>query len=108
MLGGCSNVTEDDVAKPLVDDRVCLAGILFVLKTRIAWEDFPCEMNGKRGRERDWMRPSFCPVPVSAPAMDRPGGTGLVDREVIERPAGHGMLVRSAGEKADWRLPPYW
>jgi transposase len=29
---------------PPVDDRVCLTGILFVLKTGIAWEDFPCEM----------------------------------------------------------------
>lgn len=30
--------------KPPVPDRVCLSGILFVLKTGIAWEDFPCEM----------------------------------------------------------------
>jgi transposase len=30
--------------KPPVDDRVCLRGILFVLKTGIAWEDFPCEL----------------------------------------------------------------
>ena len=29
---------------PPVDDRVCLTGILFVLKTGIPWEDFPCEM----------------------------------------------------------------
>ena len=29
---------------PRVDDRVCLTGILFVLKTGIPWEDFPCEM----------------------------------------------------------------
>ena len=26
------------------DDRTCLTGILFVLKTGIGWEDFPCEM----------------------------------------------------------------
>src|SRR5438093_8029121 len=65
-----SGVTEDAMPKPLVDDelwaivepllppheprpaggkppvadRVCLSGILFVLKTGIAWEDFPCEM----------------------------------------------------------------
>jgi transposase len=32
------------VGKPRADDRVCLTGILFVLKTGIAWEDFPCEM----------------------------------------------------------------
>lgn len=27
-----------------VEDRTCLTGILFVLKTGIQWEDFPCEM----------------------------------------------------------------
>jgi len=30
--------------QPPVDDRVCLTGILFVLKTGIPWEDFPQEM----------------------------------------------------------------
>ena len=30
--------------KPPIDDRVCFTGILFVLKTGIPWEDFPCEM----------------------------------------------------------------
>ena len=30
--------------QPPVDDRVCLTGILFVLKTGIGWEDFPQEM----------------------------------------------------------------
>jgi transposase len=29
---------------PPTDDRVCLTGILFVLKTGIGWEDFPQEM----------------------------------------------------------------
>jgi transposase len=29
---------------PRVDDRVCLTGILFLLKTGIPWEDFPQEM----------------------------------------------------------------
>ncbi len=32
------------VGKPRVPDRVCLTGILFVLKTGIPWEDFPHEM----------------------------------------------------------------
>jgi hypothetical protein len=27
-----------------VDDRVCFAGILFVRKAGIAWEDLPAEM----------------------------------------------------------------
>lgn len=29
---------------PRVDDRTCLRGIIFVLKTGIAWEDFPQEL----------------------------------------------------------------
>jgi len=32
------------VGKPRVNNRVCLTGILFVLKTGIPWEDFPQEM----------------------------------------------------------------
>ena len=30
--------------RPPADDRAALGGILFVLKTGIPWEDFPCEM----------------------------------------------------------------
>ena len=30
--------------QPRVPDRVCLTGVLFVLKTGIGWEDFPQEM----------------------------------------------------------------
>ena len=30
--------------RPRLDDRKCLTGILFVLKTGIAWEDLPLEM----------------------------------------------------------------
>jgi transposase len=32
------------VGKPRVSDRVCLTGIIFVLKTGLPWEDFPQEM----------------------------------------------------------------
>lgn len=46
--------------KPPVDDRVCLTGILFVLKTGIGWEDFPCEMGccgmTLLNRLRQWQR----------------------------------------------------
>jgi len=46
--------------KPPTDDRVCLAGILFVLKTGLAWEDFPCEMGccgmTLLNRLRQWQR----------------------------------------------------
>lgn len=46
--------------QPPVPDRVCLSGLLFVLKTGIGWEDFPQEM-GCCGmtlwnRLRDWQR----------------------------------------------------
>jgi transposase len=46
--------------KPRTPDRVCLSGILFVLKTGIPWEDFPQEM-GCCGmtlwnRLHEWMR----------------------------------------------------
>ena len=45
---------------PAVNNRVCLTGILFVLKTGIPWEDFPQEM-GCCGmtlwnRLADWQR----------------------------------------------------
>src|SRR5215468_3670473 len=42
-----------------IDDRKCLTGILFVLKTGIGWEDLPAEMGCGSGmtcwrRLRDW------------------------------------------------------
>jgi transposase len=45
--------------RPPVDDRSALAGILFVLKTGIGWEDLPQEMGCGSGmtcwrRLRDW------------------------------------------------------
>lgn len=45
--------------RPPVPNRACLSGILFVLKTGIAWEDLPGEMNCGSGmtcwrRLRDW------------------------------------------------------
>jgi transposase len=45
--------------RPRVPDRACLTGILFVLKTGIAWEDVPVEMGCGSGvtcwrRLRDW------------------------------------------------------
>jgi transposase len=47
--------------RPPVPDRACLAGILFVLKTGIGWEDLPAEMGCGSGmtcwrRLRDWHR----------------------------------------------------
>lgn len=49
----------DRPGRKRLDDRRCLIGILFVLKTGIAWEDLPAEMNCGCGmtcwrRLRDW------------------------------------------------------
>jgi transposase len=46
--------------RPRVSDRACLAGIVFVLRTGIAWNDLPAEL-GASGptcwrRLRDWQR----------------------------------------------------
>jgi transposase len=38
------HVPSPNGGRPRVSDRICLTGILFVLKTGIPWEDFPCEM----------------------------------------------------------------
>jgi transposase len=51
--------------QPRKDDRLCLSGILFVLKTGIGWEDFPQEM-GCCGmtlwnRLDEWMRAGVWP-----------------------------------------------
>jgi transposase len=51
--------------KPRTPDRVCLTGILFVLKTGIPWEDFPQEM-GCCGmtlwnRLHEWIRAGVWP-----------------------------------------------
>jgi transposase len=45
--------------RPPADDRACLRGVLFVLKTGIPWEDLPSEVFGVSGmtcwrRLRDW------------------------------------------------------
>jgi transposase len=45
--------------RPRADDRACLRGILFVLKTGIQWEELPSEVFGVSGmtcwrRLRDW------------------------------------------------------
>ena len=64
--------------KPL-DDRPCLTGILFVLKTGIPWEGLPQEMGCGRGmtcwrRLRDWRRAGASALPPpAAPGAPAPG-----------------------------------
>ena len=65
-----------------VDDRVALAGILFVLKTGIPWEDFPAEM-GCCGmtlwnRLRDWQAAGVWPK-VHELLLAKLRGAGLID-----------------------------
>jgi transposase len=68
--------------KPPVDDRVCLTGILFVLKTGIAWEDFPCEMGccgmTLLNRLRQWQRAGVWKAMHRA-MLDRLRAAGLID-----------------------------
>ena len=47
--------------RPPIDDRRCLTGILFVLKTGIPWEELPAELGCGSGmtcwrRLRDWQK----------------------------------------------------
>ena len=69
---------------------MCLTGILFVLKTGIAWEDFPCEMGccgmTLLNRLRQWQRAGVWDA--AAPAAARPAAGGRADRLL----AGHRRL----------------
>jgi transposase len=70
------------VGKPTADDRVCLTGILFVLKTGIAWEDFPCEMGccgmTLLNRLREWQRVGVWDA-LHRVMLDRLRAAGLID-----------------------------
>jgi len=53
--------------RPRLSDRACLTGILFVLKTGIAWEHLPCEAGCGSGmtcwrRLRQWQRMGTWPT----------------------------------------------
>lgn len=68
--------------KPPVGDRVCLTGILFVLRTGIAWEDFPCEMGccgmTLLNRLRQWQRAGVWDA-IHRAMLDRLRAAGLID-----------------------------
>jgi len=132
MLGGSVTVTEDDVAKPLVDDelweavepllprhksrprggkpptddRLCLTGILFVLKTGIAWEDFPCEMGccgmTLLNRLRQWQRAGVWGAMHRA-MLDRLRAAGVIDlsRVIVDS----GSVRATHGGKKPARAP---
>jgi transposase len=69
--------------RPPVDDRACLTGIAFVLKTGLAWEDLPLEMGCGSGvtcwrRLRHWQRRGVWKKLLHA-ALDRVGQEKGID-----------------------------
>jgi transposase len=69
--------------RPPVDDRACLTGIVFVLKTGLAWEDLPLEMGCGSGvtcwrRLRYWQRRGVWKKLLHA-LLDHLGREGLID-----------------------------
>jgi transposase len=92
---------------PPVDDRVCLTGILFVLKTGIAWEDFPCEM-GCSGmtllnRLRAWQRAGVWAATHRA-MLARLRAAGVIDlsRVVVDSGSVRAMHGGKKRGRAPW------
>jgi transposase len=88
---------------PRVNDRVCLTGILFVLKTGIPWEDFPHEM-GCCGmtlwnRLDEWRVAGVWPA-LHRTLLARMRGAGMID---FSRVAADSSSVRAVhgGKKRD-------
>ena len=92
---------------PPVDDRVCLSGILFVLKTGIAWEDFPCEM-GCSGmtllnRLRAWQRAGVWDA-LHRAMLARLRAAGVIDlsRVIVDSAAVRAMHGGKKRDRAPW------
>jgi transposase len=71
--------------RPPVDDRACLTGIAFVLRSSIPWEMLPLEMGCGSGvtcwrRLRYWQRRGVWKKLLHA-MLDRLGSEGLIDWE---------------------------
>jgi transposase len=91
-----------------IDDRKCLAGILFVLKTGIGWEDLPQEMGCGSGmtcwrRLRDWNRAGVWDK-LHRVLLERPHGAGQRDwsRAVIDSASVRAVF----GGRRPARTPP--
>jgi transposase len=93
--------------KPPVDDRVCLSGILFVLKTGIAWEDFPCEMGccgmTLLNRLRQWQRAGIWHR-LHLIMLDRLRGAEQLDfsRVIVDAASVRAMHGGKKRERAPW------
>ena len=108
--------------KPRVPDRVCLTGVLFVLKTGLPWEDFPREM-GCCGmtlwnRLDEWRRAGVLPA-LHRVLLERLRGAGAIDfsRVVVDsasvravhggkKPARAPWTAANAGRNTTWRSTP--
>jgi transposase len=133
MLGGGCLVTEDAMAKPLVTDelwavaepllpargprakggkppvpdRVCFTGILFVLKTGIGWEDFPCEMGccgmTLLNRLRQWQRAGVWDA-LHRVMLDGLRAAGVIDfsRVVVDSASVRAMHGGKKRGRAPW------
>ncbi|WP_395856984.1 IS5 family transposase [Cystobacter fuscus] len=69
--------------RPLRDDRACLRGIIFVLRTGIAWRDLPAEVFGCSGatcwrRLREWSRAGVFEK-LQRVLLNELGQKGLID-----------------------------
>jgi len=89
--------------QPRKPDRLCLTGILFVLKTGIAWEDFPQEM-GCSGmtlwnRMKEWADAGVWPR-LHRLLLDRLRSVDLIDFSRVLVDSGTVRAV-GAGEKRD-------
>jgi transposase len=76
--------------RPRLDDRRALVGILFVLKTGMAWEDLPAELNCGSGmtcwrRLAEWQADGTWDR-IHATLLDRLDGAGKLDwsRAVVD------------------------
>ena len=93
--------------KPPTDDRVCLAGILFVLKTGIAWEDFPCEMGccgmTLLNRLRQWQRAGVWDA-LHRAMLGRLRAAGLIDlsRVIVDSSSVRAMHGGKKRGRAPW------
>jgi transposase len=95
------------VGKPRVPDRVCLTGILFVLKTGIPWEDFPQEM-GCCGmtlwnRLHEWMKAGVWPM-LHRLLLDKLRGADEIDfdRVIVDSASVRAVHGGKKRDQAPW------
>ena len=87
---------------PRVPDRVCLTGILFVLRTGLPWEDFPREM-GCSGmtlwnRLHEWTRAGVWPA-LHRTLLAELRGADLIDLSRVVVDSAHVRAVHGGGKR---------